>query len=127
MSEEAGSLSHIGAMSAVEDFGSSQHRPPPPRTPAATPAAAPAAAGQAARPSAQAVQSAVQQINAHLAGVDRRLSLTVDPRSGYTVAQITNAQTGEVLQQIPTEDHLQLELMLARWSSGGNVLMDVEA
>jgi uncharacterized FlaG/YvyC family protein len=63
-------------------------------------------------------------INAHLASVDRVLSLKVDPGSGYTIAQISNATTGVVLQQFPNEDQIQLEQMLARWSHGGNVLMD---
>jgi uncharacterized FlaG/YvyC family protein len=112
----------------VEDFGASAQRyPAPPPATRPTPAAVSAVANPPARPSAQTVQSALQQINAHLAGVDRKLSLTVDPLSGHTVAEISNAQTGEVLQQMPTKDELQLELMLARWSQGGNVLMDVEA
>jgi flagellar protein FlaG len=82
---------------------------------------------QAPRPSEQAIQLAVDQINAHLAGVDRVLALKIDPSSGYTVAQISNALTGEVLQQIPTEDGVRLKQMLSRWSHGGNVLMDEEA
>ena len=73
------------------------------------------------------MQLAVDQINAHLAGVDRILALRVDPSSGLIVAQISNANTGEVLQQIPTEDGIRLKQMLSRWSHGGNVLMDVEA
>jgi uncharacterized FlaG/YvyC family protein len=127
MAEESGSLGAIGAMSSMDDFVSSHDHSSSSQTAANLPAAAAAVQGPAPRPSEQAVQSALAQINAHLASVNRVLTLKVDPTSGYTVAQISNAQTGQVLQQMPTEDHLQLELMLARWSHGGNVLMDEEA
>lgn len=125
MNEESGAVSSIGAMSSMNDFVSAQDSPPSPPTAANLPAAI-AAVSEAPRPSEAAVRSALVQINAHLASVNRVLSLKVDPASGYTVAQISNAQTGQVLQQMPTEDHIQLEKMLARWSHGGNVLMDQE-
>jgi|SRR5580692_10955966 uncharacterized FlaG/YvyC family protein len=127
MNEETGSIGAIGAMSSMDGFVSTQDNSPPPQTSANLPAAVAAVSAPPPRPSEQAVQSALEQINSHLASVNRVLTLKVDPTSGYTVAQISNAQTGQVLQQMPTEDHLQLELMLARWSHGGNVLMDEEA
>jgi uncharacterized FlaG/YvyC family protein len=127
MNQELGSVSRIGAAGAMDDYGSGQdHSPAPQKAPRSRPAAA-SAEDQSARPSEQAIQVAINRINAHLAAVDRALSLQVDPESGHTVAQITDTQTGEVLQQIPTADTVQLERMLARWSHGGNVLMDVEA
>ena len=124
MREEGGSIRSIGAMDSRDDYTSSQEHPPAARTPTDLPAAVTAVSERGARPSEQAVKSAVEQINAHLAGVGRVLSLKVDPASGYTVAQISNAYTGELLQQMPTEDHIKLERMLAHWSHGGNVLMD---
>lgn len=128
MSEESGSLGAVGAMSSLDDYVSGHGNSPSPQTLAANLPAAVAAVSEAeARPSEQAVQLAVDQINAHLAGVDRILALRVDPTSGYTVAEISDAATGEVLQQIPTEDGIRLKQMLSRWSHGGNVLMDVEA
>jgi flagellar protein FlaG len=128
MDEGSGSLGAVGAMSSVEDYGSGQDRAASPQTSAANlPAAVVAVSDAEARPSEQAVQLAVDQINAHLAGVDRILALKVDPSTGYTVAEISDAATGEVLQQIPTEDGIRLKQMLSRWSHGGNVLMDVEA
>ena len=125
MNEETGAIGSIGAMSSLDDFVSAQDNSPP-QASADLPAAVAAVSEQAPRPSEAAVRSALQQINAHLASVNRVLSLRVDPASGYTVAQISNAQTGQILQQMPTEDHIQLEKMLARWSHGGNVLMDEE-
>jgi flagellar protein FlaG len=128
MNEESGSISAVGAMSSMDDYVSAQGNPAAAETSAANLPGADAAVSDAeAQPSEQAVQLAVDQINAHLAGVDRILALRVDPNSGYIVAQISNAKTGEVLQQIPTEDGIRLKQMLSRWSHGGNVLMDVEA
>jgi uncharacterized FlaG/YvyC family protein len=124
MNEESGSIAAVGAMSSMDDFAQ-EHSPSPP-APADVSHTVTSASGSSARPSQQAVQSALAQINAHLASVDRVLSLKVDPGSGYTVAQISNATTGQVLQQFPNEDQIQLERMLARWSHGGNVLMDEE-
>ena len=126
MNEETSAIGSIAAMSTMDDYVSAQDNSPSPQTSADLPAAVAAVSEQAPRPSEAAVNSALVQINAHLASVNRVLSLKVDPASGYTVAQISNAQTGQVLQQMPTEDHIQLEKMLARWSHGGNVLMDEE-
>jgi uncharacterized FlaG/YvyC family protein len=126
MNEETGVIGSIGAMGSMDDYVSTRDNSPSPQASADLPAAVAAVSEQAPRPSEAAVNSALVQINAHLASVNRLLSLKVDPASGYTVAQISNAQTGQVLQQMPTEDHIQLEKMLARWSHGGNVLMDEE-
>ncbi|HTV77206.1 MAG TPA: flagellar protein FlaG [Steroidobacteraceae bacterium] len=112
----------------MDDYLSGQNNSAATQTSAANlPGAVIAVSDAEAQPSEQAVQLAVDQINAHLAGVDRILALRVDPSSGYLVAQISNANTGEVLQQIPTEDGIKLKQMLSRWSHGGNVLMDEEA
>jgi uncharacterized FlaG/YvyC family protein len=127
MNEESGSIAAVGAMSSTGDFVSTQQHSPSPQTVADGSASASAVSGSSPRPSPQVVQAALDNINAHLASVDRVLSLRVDPSSGYTVAQISNATTGQVLQQFPNEDQIQLERLLARWSQGGNVLMDEEA
>jgi uncharacterized FlaG/YvyC family protein len=127
MNEESGSIAAVGAMSSMDDFVSTQDNSPAPQASADLSHTVSAVSGSSPRPSQQAIQTALAQINAHLASVDRVLSLKVDPGSGYTVAQISNATTGQILQQFPNEDQIQLERMLARWSHGGNVLMDEEA
>jgi uncharacterized FlaG/YvyC family protein len=127
MNEESGSIAAVGAMSSMDDFVSTQDNSPSAQALTDPSQGAAAVSGPSPRPSPQAIQTALAQINAHLASVDRVLSLKVDPGSGYTVAQISNATTGQVLQQFPNEDQIQLERMLARWSHGGNVLMDEEA
>ena len=126
MNEESGSIAAVGAMSSMDDYASTQDHSPAPQPAADQAQTVTAVTGSSPRPSQQALQTALAQINAHLASVDRVLSLRVDPGSGYTVAQISNATTGQILQQFPNEDQIQLEQMLARWSHGGNVLMDEE-
>jgi uncharacterized FlaG/YvyC family protein len=126
MNEESGSIAAVGAMSSMDDYASTQDHSPSPQASADLSHTVTAVTGSSPRPSQQALQTALAQINAHLASVDRVLSLKVDPGSGYTVAQISNATTGQILQQFPNEDQIQLEQMLARWSHGGNVLMDEE-
>lgn len=128
MNEESGPIGAVGAMSPMDDYtGSHGHSAAAQKSVATLAGAITAVADAQSQPTEQAVQRAVEQINAHLAGVDRLLALRVDPSTGYTVAQISNATTGEILQQIPTEDGIRLKQMLARWSHGGNVLMDVQA
>jgi uncharacterized FlaG/YvyC family protein len=127
MNEESGLISAVGAMGSMSDYVSTQDHSPAPQTAVNAPAAVASVSSAPARPSAQDVQDALKQINDHLASVDRVLSLKVDPASGYTIAQISNSQTGQVLQQMPTENHIQLERLLARWARGGNVLMDEQA
>ena len=55
------------------------------------------------------------------------MELRSDTRAGVTVAVIKNAQTGAVLQQMPSEDVLRLAEMLSAWSGGRTTLVDVLA
>ena len=66
-------------------------------------------------------------MNAHLASVNRVLELRVDPATGLIIATIRNAQTGAVLQQMPGVNIMHLAQMLADWSPGKNVLVDLIA
>ncbi len=129
MAEEIAYLSPIGATVPMDDFASSRdnaHGSHPAAT--QTAAAKAAAAGEdLAQPSPEALQAAVERINDHLASVNRVLELHVDATTGLTVATIMDAQTGEVLQQMPAEDSIHLAQMLSGWSHGGNVLLDLIA
>jgi uncharacterized FlaG/YvyC family protein len=87
------------------------------------PATAPAPARQA--PSEADLQAAVQRINDYLASSDRVLELKVDSATKLTVAVIKDNNTGEMLQQFPNQDSVDLAQMLASWSHGGNVLLDL--
>lgn len=79
------------------------------------------------QPSAKEIQDAVNTVNARLSTVSRVLELKVDAGSGLTVATVKDSRTGEVLQQFPGTDSLELAQMLAEWSGGKNALLDLIA
>lgn len=81
----------------------------------------------ARQPSAQDIQDAVRQVNDRLSDSGRVLQLDVDAGTGLTVATIKNSQTGEILGQFPTTDAIHLAQMLADWSSGKNLMLDLIA
>ncbi|HTV49702.1 MAG TPA: flagellar protein FlaG [Steroidobacteraceae bacterium] len=143
MTEDIGSISPLGGTTAADlgtggsgSGGASSGAAFASSGSAGGPGGAKAGAGAAAASantsagsgsSTQDLQSAVQQINGHLAGVNRVMELHVDAASGVTVATIKDAQTGEVLQQVPSEGVLELAAMLSGWSPGERALLDLIA
>jgi uncharacterized FlaG/YvyC family protein len=81
----------------------------------------------ASQPSAREIQAAVDRANANLASSNRVLDFRVDAATGITVAMIRNSQTGAVLQQIPGANIIALARMLADWSPGKHMLLDLIA
>jgi uncharacterized FlaG/YvyC family protein len=69
----------------------------------------------------------VAAANANLASSDRVLDYRVDVATGITIALIRNSQTGAVLQQIPGANIIALARMLAEWSPGKHMLLDLIA
>jgi flagellar protein FlaG len=86
-----------------------------------------AAAKPASQPSAQEIQAAVDRANANLASSNRVLDFRVDAATGITIAMIRNSQTGAVVQQIPGANIIALARMLADWSPGKHMLLDLIA
>jgi len=86
-----------------------------------------AAAKPASRLSAQEIQAAVDRANANLASSNRVLDFRVDAATGITIAMIRNSQTGAVVQQIPGANIIALAQMLADWSPGKHMLLDLIA
>jgi uncharacterized FlaG/YvyC family protein len=119
MVEEGETIGSLGAVDTAPAYDSA------PSTPASTPVAF--AQRSARQPSAQEIQDTVKQVNDRLAKSGRVLQLNVDVGTGLTVATIRNSQTGEVLGQFPSTDSIHLAQMLAGWSSGKNVLLDLIA
>lgn len=137
MVEEIDTIGRVGALGS-SDFTTTQDSTSSPSRadhaaigPGPSAGSAPAAQSgsrqSAPRPSQQEIQAAVRQVNVHLATVNRVLELHVDAATGLTIATIRNAQTGAVLQQIPSTDSVHLAQMLAAWSPGKNVLVDLIA
>jgi flagellar protein FlaG len=96
------------------------------------PAAAPRQTAAAKAPARTAaahddLAAAVSAANSNLAAYNRVMDFKVDSASGLSIAFIRNAQTGEVLQQIPGTDMVKLAQMLRDWSPGKNLLIDLTA
>jgi uncharacterized FlaG/YvyC family protein len=118
-SEDIGSVRALGDADPAPAYDSA---PSAPASPAVN-----IAQHSARQPSAQDIQDAVKQVNDRLSSTNRVLQLNVDAGTGLTVATIRNSQTGEVLGQFPGTDSIHLAQMLADWSSGKNVLLDLIA
>ena len=132
MNEEHESIASVGSADGL-GYGSPSYSDatPVPAPPSRAPRSTPSVQGDASpSPPAMppdAVDQSVARINARLASVNRVLVLRVDPRSGLTIAEIRNALTNEVLQQIPSRDLLHLAQLLQSWSHGESALIDMIA
>jgi uncharacterized FlaG/YvyC family protein len=130
-------ISTTGQFTAVSptDFASSYQAPTDVSRQSANAAPAPvanAAAGSvvgkpASQPSAREIQAAVDRANANLSSSNRVLDFRVDAATGITIAMIRNSQTGVVLQQMPGANIIALARMLAEWSPGKHMLLDLIA
>ena len=78
-------------------------------------------------PTAAEISSAVAAANANLSSSDRTLEYRVDAATGISIATIRNSQTGVVVQQIPGANIIALARMLADWSPGKHMLLDLIA
>jgi uncharacterized FlaG/YvyC family protein len=81
----------------------------------------------AKQPTDKEILAAVSQANDNLASYNRVLDFQVDAGTGLSIATIRNAQTGAVLQQMPSPDMVKLAQMLADWSPGGTLQVDLLA
>jgi len=58
--------------------------------------------------SAEEMQSAVSKLNDHIQIVRRNLQFSIDEESGRTVVKVMDAETEEVIRQVPSEEALKL-------------------
>jgi flagellar protein FlaG len=91
---------------------------------AATPTRPQASAVQEAQPMRDAMVAAQQQIQAFVRDMDRDLNFVFDEASGYIIASVLDAQTGEVIRRMPGEELLRLSRTLEKY---GNVLVNQKA
>ena len=61
----------------------------------------------------QKIEQAIQQITSIGAGLSRSVSISVDERSGDYILQVQNAETKEVVRQIPAEEVLKIAEVMA--------------
>jgi flagellar protein FlaG len=99
----------------------------PPASSASAARGVPTATQSAKAASALELQAAVDKANANLSSSNRVMDFRVDAATGLTIATIRNSQTGVVLQQIPGADIMALAQMLAGWSPGKHMLLDLIA
>jgi len=85
------------------------------------------AAQSAKQPTSAEVSDAIAAANANLSSSNRTLEYRVDAATGISIATIRNSQTGVVLQQIPGANIIALARMLAGWSPGKHMLLDLIA
>jgi uncharacterized FlaG/YvyC family protein len=81
----------------------------------------------AQQPSGEEINKAIAAANANLASSGRTLEYRVDAVTGISIAMIRNSQTGVVVQQIPGANIIALARMLADWSPGKHMLLDLIA
>lgn len=58
--------------------------------------------------SAEELQSVVKRLNEHVQMVNRDLQFSVDEQSGRSVIRVVNAETQELVRQIPSEEVLRI-------------------
>jgi uncharacterized FlaG/YvyC family protein len=125
--EEISSTGQFNALSSA-DFASSYQSPSAGAVQGTNTTAGAAPATQSAKAaSAREIQAAVDKANANLSSSNRVMDFRVDAATGLTIATIRNSQTGVVLQQIPGADMMALAQMLAGWSPGKHMLLDLIA
>ncbi len=54
------------------------------------------------------IESVTKQIDSFLRSIGRTINFRVDPASGQMVVSVLDANTGEVIRQVPGEEALQL-------------------
>jgi flagellar protein FlaG len=54
------------------------------------------------------IESVTKQIDSFLRSIGRTINFRVDPSSGQMVVSVLDANTGEVIRQVPGEEALQL-------------------
>jgi flagellar protein FlaG len=96
-----GGLTAIAAAERPGDTGRPSLPPP-----------SPAAVAREAAPEPQAASARLEEVTSQLsralADSRRELSFSVDEVSGRTVVKVIDAESGDVLRQIPTEEALRL-------------------
>ncbi|MET0379796.1 MAG: flagellar protein FlaG [Spongiibacteraceae bacterium] len=65
-----------------------------------------------AQPTAEKLQAAVTKLNEHVQNLSRTLSFSIEESTGRTVIKVYDAETDELIRQIPPEETLKLAEIL---------------
>jgi flagellar protein FlaG len=88
---------------------------------------APAYAAPPVPRSIAAVQAAVEQIREMLASANRRLEFSADAATGLVVVTIKDAETGQVIREVPGHAFVAFAEVLAARNDGPRGLIDLTA
>lgn len=87
----------------------------PPQKPVAEPAVAVSLIQQpSAVPDAEQVKKAVQDINSMMKSMSNKIEFSIDEDSKEQVVKVVDAETGDVIRQIPSEEALEISKALDR-------------
>jgi len=68
--------------------------------------------------SEQSLDSAVKQLNSYVQSINRNLEFNIDKDNGRTVVKVIDAETDELIRQIPNEEALEIAKNLDNDFSG---------
>jgi len=60
----------------------------------------------------EALGNAVEQLNSYVQSINRNLEFNIDTESGQTVVKVVDAETDELIRQIPDEEALEIAKQL---------------
>jgi flagellar protein FlaG len=75
----------------------------------------------------ETVKAVAAQIESYLRSVGREVQLSIDSDSGETIITVRDANSGELIRQIPSAEALRLSQALADRSNTGPSLVDMLA
>jgi flagellar protein FlaG len=78
---------------------------------------------QAQSISAEELQSVVKRLNEHVQTINRNLQFSVDEDSGRSVIRVVNAETQELVRQIPSEEVLRISQFIKEQTSDASGLI----
>lgn len=78
----------------------------------------PSTISQAAAPLMATIEKAAQDLQSYMKSSGRNLSFSIDQSTGYQVVRVMNADTGELVRQMPSPEFLKLAESLPQLNSG---------
>ena len=104
----SGGASTSSAVTEIKSSGSTQRQNAAPVEGKKLPPEMVEAQQQSQEVSEEKAKEVVEQLNKHAQAVNRDLFFSVDEDSGKTVIKVVNADTAELVRQIPSEEVLRL-------------------
>lgn len=69
-------------------------------------------------PSSEQLKKAVEELNRAMRQSNRNLEFSVDDASNRVIVRLTDAETGEVIRQIPSEETLAISRAIGEFQQG---------